>query len=78
MTRDTIASARTQVNTLSVPIDVNGRQSVYVSLMKPVHPNDAVFVEYEADALEQVILFLRNGAFELHSDEKKTSMRLAR
>jgi hypothetical protein len=51
----------------SVSIEFNiGDQLCQVEVLKPVHPNDNLFVEYEPTALWQVLTYIRNSGF---SDE---------
>lgn len=61
--RDKAAAKRTAPESLILPLEMGG-VTYEVSVLRPVHPKDALFVEYSNESIAAVVQWLRTSGFD--------------
>jgi len=63
VTREKALAMRTTPDSLIIPLIMDGI-TYDVSVLRPVHPNDAIFVEYSNSSIAAVVHYLRTSQFD--------------
>lgn len=72
-TRDQLNELRKAHDTLTVAMPVGG-ENVDIVVLRPVHPNDMVAVEYSANCIGHVVKLLREGGFDEVSYQRDVTL----
>ena len=71
--RDQVKELRTAPQSLTLTLTVDGEPRT-VKVLRPVHPLDSVFVEYEASTMGAVLAYLRTAGFDESKRQRSTGL----
>ena len=70
-TREENKQKRDERDAVEIEVPVGGGDTKAVRVLRPVHPKDQLYVVYEAEALNSVLLFIRESTFEEPSEYRR-------
>ena len=61
--RKALPAMRTDLESISIDLEAGEDEPVHTKVLRPVHPTDGIFVEYEAETLSKTIKYIRRCSF---------------